>query len=61
MALKDKFEAEGSVLTPLKGNKPKSSLYQTKGLIPVNNTFSKGTYQDYVVNVDRATDLTGNA
>ena len=59
MSLLNKLETEGSQLTPLKGNKPKSSLKGT-GTIPVNNTFSKGTYTDFVSGAPRATDTTGN-
>lgn len=58
MALLDKFKKLGSVLTPLRGTKPKSTL--VKDVIPVNQTFSKGTYQDYVLNIERARDITGN-
>jgi hypothetical protein len=63
MALLDKFKKEGTVLTPLKGSKPTSTL--VKDVIPVNKTFSQGTYQDYVLDtkkadVGRAQDLTGN-
>lgn len=58
MALLDKFKKLGSVLTPLRGNKPKSTL--VKDVIPVNDTFTKGTYQDYVLNTERAKDITGN-
>jgi hypothetical protein len=58
MALLNKFQKFGSILTPLKGNRPKSTLI--KDVIPVNNTFSKGQYQDYVLNIDRAQDTTGN-
>ncbi len=58
MPLLNKLETEGSTLTPLKGNQPKSSLQA--GAIPVNNTFSKGTYIDYVSDTPRASDNTGN-
>ena len=58
MALLDKFQKDGTLLTPLKGSKPTSTL--VKDVIPVNNTFSKGQYQNYVVNTSRAQDLTGN-
>ena len=58
MALLDKFQKEGTVLTPLRGNKPTATL--VKDVIQVNNTFSKGQYQNYVVNTPRAQDLTGN-
>ena len=58
MALLDKFQKEGTVLTHLKGNKPTATL--VKDVIQVNNTFSKGQYQNYVVNTPRSQDLTGN-
>lgn len=58
MPLLKKLETEGSTLTPLNGQQPKSSLQS--GAIPVNNTFSKGTYIDYVSESPRATDNTGN-
>jgi hypothetical protein len=64
MALLDKFKKEGTVLTPLRGSKPTSTL--VKDAIQVNKTFSQGTYQDYVLDtkkadVSRAQDLTGNS
>jgi hypothetical protein len=59
MPLLNKLETEGSQLTPLNGNKPKASL-KSAGTIPVNNTFSKGTYIDFVSGAPRATDTTGN-
>ena len=58
MALKEKFEKDGSQLNSLKGGLPTTSL--TDGTIQVNNTFSKGQYRDYVLVADRATDNTGN-
>lgn len=58
MPLLKKLETEGSTLTPLNGQQPKSSLQS--GAIPVNNTFSKGTYIDYVSESPNATDNTGN-
>lgn len=59
MPLLKKLETEGSTLTPLTGKQPKTSL--TDGsTIPVNNTFSKGTYVDYVSEAPRAVDTTGN-
>lgn len=66
MALLNKFRKDGSILTPLKGNRPTTSLSTPSGVIPVNNTFSKGQYQTYVldtktgVELARAQDLTGN-
>ena len=46
MPLLNKLETEGSILTSLNGQQPKSSLQG--GAIPVNNTFSKGTYVDFI-------------
>ena len=46
------------MLTPLRGTRPTATL--VKDVIQVNNTFSKGQYQNYVVNTPRALDLTGN-
>lgn len=61
MPLLKKFEEKGSTLTPLKGEKPSAPL-KGNGVIPINNTFQLGTYQDYVVDVpeaaDRSNDLT---
>ena len=59
MPLLKKFETEGSQLTPLTGNQPSAPL-KNAGTIPVNNTFSKGTYVDYVSETPRAVDTTGN-
>lgn len=62
MGLLDRLRTKGTTLSPLKGTKPTTSL--VKDSIPVNNTFSKGQYQNYVVDikvdVKRAQDLTGN-
>jgi hypothetical protein len=58
MALLDKLKKDGTVLTPLRGTRPTSTL--VRDTIPVNNTFSKGQYQNYVVDTPRAQDLTGN-
>jgi hypothetical protein len=58
MALLDKLQKDGTVLTPLRGTRPTATL--VKDVIPVNNTFSKGQYQNYVVNTPRSLDLTGN-
>jgi len=58
MALLDKLKTEGTVLTPLRGTRPTSTL--VRDTIPVNNTFSKGQYQNYVVDTPRSLDLTGN-
>jgi len=59
MPLLKKFETEGSQLTPLTGNQPSAPL-KSAGTIPVNNTFSKGTYIDFVSETPRAVDTTGN-
>ena len=59
MPLLKKFETEGSQLTPLTGNQPSAPL-KNAGTIPVNNTFSRGTYADYVSETPRAVDTTGN-
>ena len=60
MSLFIKFQKDGSVLTPLRGTKPTATL--VKDVININNTFSKGQYQDYVLDtkelVSRAKDLT---
>jgi hypothetical protein len=58
MALLDKLQKEGTVLTPLRGTRPTATL--VKDVIQVNDTFSKGQYQSYVVNTPRSLDLTGN-
>jgi len=58
MALLDKLQKEGTILTPLRGTKPTATL--VKDVIQVNDTFSKGQYQSYVVNTPRSLDLTGN-
>ena len=60
MPLLKKFETEGSHLTPLTGNQPTAPL-KNAGTIPVNDTFSKGTYVDFVSETPRALDTTGNA
>ena len=58
MALLDKLQKDGTILTPLRGTRPTATL--VKDVIQVNNTFSKGQYQTYVVNTPRSMDLTGN-
>ena len=64
MALLDKFQKEGTVLTPLRGTKPTSTL--VRDVIPINKTFSQGQYQDYILDtkgsteLQRSRDLTGN-
>ena len=61
MPLLKRFEEKGSTLTPLKGEQPSAPL-KGIGVIPINNTFQVGTYQNYVVDVpesaDRTNDLT---
>ena len=59
MPLLKKFETEGSQFTPLTGNQP-SAPFKNAGTIPVNNTFSKVTYIDFVSETPRAVDTTGN-
>ncbi len=59
MPLLNKFETEGSTLTPLRGEKPAAPL-KNGGTIPVNNTFSQGTYQNYVSDAPNSVDATGN-
>lgn len=59
MPLLDKFEQQGSTLTPLRGEKPSAPL-NGNGVIPVNDTFSQGTYEDFVSNAPRVVDTTGN-
>jgi|TARA_B100000925_G_C21732479_1_gene355734 hypothetical protein len=59
MPLLKKFEIGGSTLNPLAGKQPTAPL-QDGSTIPVNNTFEKGTYQDYIVDTPRASDTTGN-
>ena len=58
MPLLDKLKKEGTILTPLRGTRPTATL--VKDVIQVNDTFSKGQYQSYVVNTPRSLDLTGN-
>lgn len=60
MALLDKFETNGSTLNPLKGTQPEAAL-KDAATLPVNDSFSKGKYQSYILDTDRATDLTGNS
>ena len=59
MPLLNKLETEGSQLTPLTGNQPTAPL-KNAGTIPVNNTFSRSTYIDFVSETPRAVDTTGN-
>jgi hypothetical protein len=65
MALLNKFQKDGTTLTPLRGTRPTAAL--TRGdVIGVNNTFSKGQYTEYILatktsaELKRAQDLTGN-
>jgi hypothetical protein len=58
MALKNKFETNGSTLNVLAGTLPKGPL-QDANTLPINNSFSKGRYQDYVLQTDQVTDNTG--
>jgi hypothetical protein len=58
MALLDKLQKDGTTLTPLRGTRPTATL--VKDVIQINNTFSKGQYQNFVVNTPRSLDLTGN-
>ncbi len=59
MPLLKKLQTGGSQLTPLNGNQPGAPLSDA-ATIPVNNTFSRGTYADYVSETPRAVDTTGN-
>jgi hypothetical protein len=59
MPLLSKLEVDGTTLTPLKGNVPTSALNGT-GTIPINNTFTQGTYQNYVSDAPNSVDATGN-
>ena len=59
MPLLSKFENQGSTLTPLRGEQPSAPL-KGNGVIPINNTFEAGIYQDYVVDTPIASDVTGN-
>ena len=64
MALLDKLKKDGTVLTPLRGTLPTSTL--VKDVIQINKTFSKGLYTTYILDtktaqeLKRAQDLTGN-
>ena len=53
------FEENGSTLTPLRGEQPSGPL-KGNGVIPINNTFSQGTYQNFVSDAPTAVDTTGN-
>ncbi len=57
-----KFENDGSTMTPLRGEQPSGPLRNGQDGLPINNTFEDGTYQDYVVNTpdsaNRAADAT---
>lgn len=58
MALLDKFKKGESSYNAFIGT-PKAAINRGSNAIPVNDTFSKGKYQDYVVNTERATDVGG--
>tara|TARA_R110001606_G_C14966284_1_gene602567 strand:+ start:198 stop:398 length:201 start_codon:yes stop_codon:yes gene_type:complete len=60
MALKKQFEEKGSTLNPLAGTLPKGPLKDANTL-PVNNSFDKGRYQDYILDTDKAIDITGDS
>ena len=59
MPLLNKLEEDGTTLTPLKGNVPTAALNGT-GTIPINNTFTQGTYQEFVSDAPSSVDTTGN-
>lgn len=59
MPLLNTLQTQGSTLTPLKGEQPTGPL-KAGGTIPVNNTFSQGTYQTYVSDAPTSVDTTGN-
>lgn len=50
--LKDPSAYKGKV-SSLLGEKPKTSL-KGEGYLSINDSFSKGTYQDYVLDTDAA-------
>lgn len=56
MPLLDKLKKEGTTLSPLRGTKPTASL--VKDVIQINKTFSKGQYQNYILDTKSATELT---
>ncbi len=60
MAIKEKFEKDGSTFNELAGTIPTTALKDSKTL-SVNDSFSKGRYQDYILDTDKATDQTGAA
>jgi hypothetical protein len=49
MALIDKLKTTGTSLTKLKGTRPTTALRNAGDPLPVNNTFSKGEYSEYVL------------
>ena len=55
--LGDKMAYKGKV-TSLLGTLPKGALKDPKTL-PVNSSFEKGRYQDYVLDTEKAVDQTG--
>jgi hypothetical protein len=59
MSLLNTLKEKGTTLTPLKANKPTNSLAGSQ--LQINNTFSKGQYQLYILDTNelqRAKDLT---
>ena len=59
MALLNTLKEKGTTLTPLRANKPTSSLVGSQ--LKINNTFVKGRYQLYILDtaeLARAKDLT---
>jgi hypothetical protein len=61
MALFDKLRKDGTVLTNLKGTRPTTALRKAGDPKPVNDTFSKGQYTNYVLDPKerpRSRDLT---
>ena len=55
--LGDKMSYKGKV-TSLLGALPQGALKDPKTL-PLNNSFEKGRYQDYVLDTEKAVDQTG--
>lgn len=59
MSLLKTLKEKGTTLTPLRANKPTTSLAGSQ--LQINNTFSKGQYQLYTLDTEellRARDLT---
>ena len=61
--LEDRLVQKGSPKSVNNGSIP-TTANLAAGIIPINNTFSKGKYEDYVLDsgatVGSAADLTGN-